>query len=156
VLIGYSAFEAHKFSASALKGTKSTGSVKVSQSIFSSVFVEVFDTDGGGEGVCDEAFEGSTEDDVEKCKVSGSIKGTSVEGDDDTVQSGRANASCEIGENGANLDTSGDEGVQPPSQAQFDVVVAAFADRKDVKVDEKGKLRIRHKGGATESSSCPL
>jgi hypothetical protein len=35
-------------------------------------------------------------------------------------------------------------------------VVAAFADRKDVKVDDKGKLRIRHKGGAAGSPTCPL
>jgi hypothetical protein len=25
-------------------------------------------------------------------------------------------------------------------------VVAAFADRKDVKIDSKGKLRVKHKG----------
>jgi hypothetical protein len=156
VEIVYGTQEPHKVNATALKGSKTSGSVKASQSIGSIVLVDVFDTDGGGEGVCDEAFEASNDGETEKCKVSGAVKGTSVSEGDDTTQSGRLKASCELGENGANLDTSeGEEGIQPPSAAQFAVLIDAFAERKDVKVDEKGKLRINHKGVPdTETPDC--
>jgi hypothetical protein len=145
ILIGTQ--QPHKVNATALKGSKTSGSVKATQAATSFVQVEVSDTDGEeGEGVCEEAFEATNDGETEKCKVSGAIKGTAVSEGDDTTQSGRLSASCELGENGANLDTSEEAGVQPPSSAQFDVVVAAFADRKDVKIDSKGKLRVKHKG----------
>jgi hypothetical protein len=159
VVIKYGAPTPHKATGTTLKGTKTSGSLKVAQSVFSDVSVTVSDTDGEeGEGVCEEAFVGSVEEAVEKCKVAGAVKGTSVSDGNDTTQSGRASASCELGANGANLDISEEAcGVQPPSQAQFDAVVAAFADRKDVKIDSKGKLRIKHRGVPdTETPNCDV
>ena len=148
VRIEYFTFEPHKGSASALKGTKTQGSAKVDQSIFADVFVQAFDTDGiGGIACAVPDFFGSVNGDVEKCKASSSIKGTSVTGGPDTVQSSSASASCELGLAGANVDiNNGLAGVQPPSQAQIDVVVDAFATNKNVKFDNKGKLSIKHKG----------
>jgi hypothetical protein len=154
VQIDYFTETPHKASATALKGTKTEGSAKVSQSVNSDLDIVVTDTDGGGPGVCAEAFVGTVNSDVEKCKISGSLKGDSGP-DPDTVESARNSASCDLGEAGANVDTNGGVvGIQAPSQAQIDVVVDAFADRQDVKLDNKGKLSIKHKGVA--DTTTPL
>jgi hypothetical protein len=153
--IDYFTPEPHKASATALKGTKTEGSGKVDQSIFTDVDIDVFDTDGGGPGVCTTTFFGSINEDVEKCKASSSIKGTSVSGGDDTVQSSNVSVACELGVAGANVDTSEAAGVQPPTQAQIDVVVAAFDGRKDVKIENKGKLTIKQKGVPDTTPGTP-
>jgi hypothetical protein len=146
VEIDYDTGEPHKASASALKGGKTSGSGKVSQSIFSDLTIFVFDTDGGGPGLCPEAFTGTT--DIEKCKASGSIKGTDEpDPTPDTVDSSRVNASCDLGEAGANVDVDPIAvGTQAPSQAQIDVVVNAFDGRSDVKLSNNGKLSVKHQG----------
>jgi hypothetical protein len=148
VEIRYDADLPHKASAKALKGNKTEGSVKISQTIF--VGARVIIREPGAGDTCDDALEmfSSNEGEVEKCKASGSVKGTSVpEPADDTVSSGRISFSCDLGEAGASLDTDlVTENIQPPSQAQFDVVVAAFEGRKDVKLANKGRLKIKMKG----------
>ena len=137
--IFYSTPEPHQASTSALKGNKTNSSSKVSQSIFSQVNVSVFDTDGVGPGTCDTAYNGSAQENIEKCKASGSLKATEA-GNTDTANSSSISTQCELGNAGASL-------VPTPTQAQIDTVVSAFDGRKDVKFASKdGKLQIKHKG----------
>jgi hypothetical protein len=113
----------HKAAAKALKEGKTEGTASVSQSIFTAFFVEVF-----GEG-CTEAFFGFV--DVEKCKANAKMKGTS--GSPDTLDSATIKASCELGENGGNIDTDLETaGVQAPTPQQYEVCPNAFEGRSDV------------------------
>jgi hypothetical protein len=157
VEIRYDAGLPHKASAKALKGNKTAGSVKISQSIFVQASV-IIGEPGPATTTCDDALEmlASNLGEVEKCKASGSVKGTSVADADDTVSSGRMSFSCDLGEAGANLDTDlVMTNIQPPSPAQMDVVAAAFEGRKDVKLGNNGRLKIKMKGVPDETSTCP-
>jgi len=146
----------HSASATALKTGKTQGSAKVSQSIFTPLFIEVFDADGAGPGTCADAFDGEAA--PEKCKATASMKGTAVASPGaDTVQSSRVNVACRLEENLGAVDTNFvTAGVQPPSAAQADVVVAAFEGRKDVKISGKNdELKIKQKGiPDTTTSFC--
>lgn len=155
VRIDYFTPQPHKASATALKGTKTQGSAKVDQTIFSDVDISVIDTDGLAP-LCTTVFVGSVNEDVEKCKATASMKGTVVDPGADTVQSANVSATCELGEAGANVDVDPvTAGVQPPSTEQIDVVVAAFDGRKDVRLDSKGKLAIKQKG-VPDASEVPF
>ncbi len=149
----------HKASASALKNNN-TGSAKVSQSVFTEVDVGAFDTDDVGPGVCADAFFGSVnffQEDSEKCKASASMKGTAnASPNPDSLQSAKINMNCELGEQGANIDTSGATGTQAPTAAQYAVVTSAFEGRQDVKVDDNGKLKIKQKGVEEASTATPF
>jgi hypothetical protein len=154
--------EPHKMSATALKGTKTEGSAKVDQSIFIDVTIRAFDTDGALGATCAIAtplveFFASVNENVEKCKASASIKGTAVEPPGaDTVQSSSVSASCELGLAGANLVVSSPvQAPTTPTQVQIDAVVAAFDGRKDVKLDNKGKLSIKQKGVPDTTPGTP-
>lgn len=150
VTIEYGTDTPHQGSGTSLKGTKTTGNAKVSQQIFTDVFITV--EDGPGLGVCGPAntFAGFAE--PEKCKATASMKGTSVPpttttDPPDTVQSSRVNLSCQLGVNFANVDTAVASGIQPPTSAQADFVIAAFAARKDVTIKGKNDdLKIKQKG----------
>ena len=142
--IFYDTPEPHKASSTALKGTKTEGTSKVAQTIFSELDVTIFDTDGVGGVACAAAapgspYFGSVQENVEKCKVSASMKGTSVDNAADTVQSSNVSQSCELGAAGINL-------VPAPTQTQIDTAVAAFDGRKDVKIANDGKLSIKQQG----------
>lgn len=133
----------------ALKGGKTAGTAKLTQSIFSEIEVELSDSDGIGDD-CALEFEGAAR--PERCSVKASLKGTQVpdtEEDDnnDTVDSDKINVKCELGADLSALDTEdGTEGVQPPTLDQAEAVIAAFADRSDVKLGSNGKLDIKHDG----------
>jgi hypothetical protein len=144
VEITYDTPRPNKASSTALTGTQTQGSAKVSQSVFAKFEVEISDTDGVGGVACAAAdpgspYDGSVEENVEKCKVSASMKGTSVPSDPDTVQSSNVSVSCELGTAGVNL-------VPAPTQTQIDTVVAAFVARKDVTIKNDGKVSITHQG----------
>lgn len=146
----------HSASATALKTGKTTGNAKVSQSIFTPLFVDVFDADGTGPGTCADAFFGEAA--PEKCKATASMKGTSVATGPDTVQSSRVSVACQLGVNLATVDTNFvTTGVQPPTAAQADIVAAAFPKtRKDAKITGKNdQLNIKQKGVPdTTTSFC--
>jgi hypothetical protein len=152
VNISYNTPLPHKGSSTALKTGKVNGSSKVSQTIFTNFVVVVTDTDADGAGTCSIApfltpFIASVQEEVEKCKVTASMKGTDVTPDPDTVQSSNVSASCEFGEAGVDLVvTSPVQDPTTPTQPQIDVVVNAFANRSDVKIANNGKVSIKHKG----------
>ena len=133
--------------------------MKISQTIFVGAAVIIREP-GPATTTCDDALEmvASNHGDVEKCKARGSVKGTSVpDPADDTVSSGRMSVSCDLGEAGANLDTDLETtNIQPPSQAQMDVVAAAFEGRKDVKLGSKGQLKIKMKGVPDDTPTACL
>jgi hypothetical protein len=149
VTITYATLEPHKANAQALKGNKTTGNAKVSQSIDTTVIVEIAQDPSEGAPECTTLYIGRA--DPEKCKASGAMKGT--EGDPDTTDSSKGSLSCELGENGSELD--GPEGA--PTTDQVSTITTAFGDRKDVKFSaaKKGKLQIKHKGApATAETAC--
>jgi len=158
VEIGYFTDTPHSASATALKTGKTQGNAKVSQSIFTLLFIDVFDTDGAGAGTCADAFFGEAA--PEKCKATASMKGTSVASppaNNDTVQSSRVNVACRLEANLGAVDTNFvTTGVQAPTAAQADIVVAAFDGRKDVKISGKNdELKIKQKGiPDTTTSFC--
>jgi hypothetical protein len=121
--IGYDTFSPHKAAAKSLKEGKIEGTASVSQQIFTGFFVDVSGLE------CAEAFFGFV--DVEKCKASAKMKGTS--GAPDTLDSATIKASCELGENGSNIDTSEGVGVQPPTPQQYGLLPSCFEGRNDVK-----------------------
>ena len=98
-----------------------------------------------GEGCTVPGYSGSVV--PEKCKSSGSVKATEGGVNPDSVESGKISVSCEVGEGGADLTPS-------PTVEQLEVIGAAFADRKDVKIDSKGKLSIKTKGSQDDGDGC--
>jgi hypothetical protein len=148
VSIAYATGEPHKASAQALKGSKTTGNAKVSQSIETAVIVRIDQDESEGAPECTTApYLGGAA--PEKCKASGAMKGT--EGDPDTTDSSKGSLSCELGENGSAL-------VGPsnaPTTDQVSTITTAFGDRKDVKFSaaKKGKLQIKHKGAPSEAET---
>ena len=138
VTISYDGFVPNKASASVLKSDNS-GTAKVSQQVETTVNASIV----AGEGCPVAAFSGTAT--PEKCKTSGSVKAT--EGAPDTVESGKISVSCDVGEAASGLTPS-------PTVEQLDVIAAAFADRKDVKIDSKGKLTIKTKGVADDGDGC--
>ncbi len=127
VTITYFSDAPNSVSASAITGSKTDGTGKVDQSVFTPILVEI----SNGEGVtCGDTYIGTGR--PEKCKVSGSVKGTFPS----TVQSSSAKLDCEL------------EGALTPAPTtnEQNTIIDAFADRKDVKIDSKGKLSISHKG----------
>jgi hypothetical protein len=137
VVIDYDGFVPNKASASVLKDDNS-GSAKISQQVETRLGVTI-----SGAECATAPFAGSTQ--PEKCKVSSSVNAT--EGAPDTVQKAKASLSCELGSDGSEL-------VPSPTTAQVDTIIAAFADRKDVKVDNKGKVTIKTKGEADDGDGC--
>jgi len=128
-------------SASAITGSKTSGTAKVSQGIFTDITITVDDTGGS---CASGTYEGSASS--EKCKASGSMKGTV--GSPDTVDSSKVSLSCDLGDAGANLSPV-------PSTNTLSTITTAFGSRKDVKIDSKGKLSIKHDGAtATPSGFC--
>lgn len=84
----------------------------------------------------------------QNCQASAKIRDNEANDPDDPDNS-QASVSCDLGSNLSHLDdddnpnTAGD-----PPQAALDAIEAAFAARKDVKVQvNNGKLTIKHKGG---------
>jgi hypothetical protein len=138
VTISYDGFVPNKAQASVLKDDNS-GTAKISQQVETFLAVSI-----SGPVTCTDApFSGVTQ--PEKCKVSSSVNAT--EGAPDTVQKAKASLSCELGSDGSEL-------VPSPTTAQVDTIIAAFADRKDVKVDNKGKVTIKTKGEADDGDGC--
>jgi hypothetical protein len=127
--IEYDSNDINKASGSVLK-SDNEGTAKLSQQVQTRLDVTIV----SGEGCAVPAFAGTAF--PEKCKVSSSIKGTESP---DVLESGKASLSCELGSDGSELSPS-------PTTAQVDEIIAAFADRKDVKVTDKGKLTIKTKG----------
>jgi len=156
VTICYDTDTPHSASATALKTGKTQGNAKVSQSIFTALVIDVIDADGPtGTGTCTDAFKGEAA--PEKCKATASMKGTSVATGPDTVQSSRVNVACRLEANLGAVDTNlVTTGVQAPTAAQADIVVAAFDGRKDVKISGKNdELKIKQKGiPDTTTSFC--
>jgi hypothetical protein len=140
----------NKASGSKTSSGKTTGNAKLQQQIFSDIEVGLFDTDFDGPGECPDAFFGFAR--PEKCSVKSSAKGTQVANTfadevNDTVDSNKVQTKCDIGDNFGEIDTDfGTPGTQPPSASAVAGVIAAFADRKDVKVDDKGRVQIKHDG----------
>lgn len=129
-------------SGKALKPGQVAGTAKLSQAIFSDIGVELFDNGGG----CPLAF--SSEARPEKCSVKSSLKGTQVpdidpDDDNDTVESNKVAVKCELGEDLSQMNISLDQAA---------AVIAAFADRDDVKLGANGKLSIAHDGVPDDST----
>jgi hypothetical protein len=140
VNIEYVAVVPNKASASVLKDDNS-GTAKVSQQVETTVFASIV----AGEGCPVAGFSGEAT--PEKCKTSGSVKATEGGVNPDSVDSGKISVSCDVGEAASGLTPS-------PTVEQLDVIAAAFADRKDVKIDSKGKLTIKTKGVADDGDGC--
>jgi hypothetical protein len=138
VSVFYGAFAPNKTSASVLKGDN-RGSAKISQQVETLVSVNI----SGAE--CSTPFAGNGF--PEKCKLSGSVDAT--EGAPDTVQKGKVSVSCDLASPDASGGTVGDL-----SEAQIDTIQAAFADRKDLKLTDQGKLTIKTKGVADADDNC--
>jgi hypothetical protein len=138
VTISYTGAVPNKASASVLKSDDG-GSAKVSQQVETRIDVNI----GGAER--SNAFVASAA--PEKCKVSGSVKATECFGSPDTVEQGRISLTCDLGENGTELDAD-------PTPEQLEAIVAAFADRKDVKFSSNGKLTIKTKGARDDGDGC--
>jgi hypothetical protein len=137
VTIDYSTPLPHKARGTALKSGKTEGSAKVSQSIDANVVVTLAGAACGANVMV-------AVSDAEKCKVSSSIRG---DASTESVESGRVSVSCDLGENGANLDTDPSPSVSAaPNATQFGIAVDSFDGRSDVKLDTKGKLKITQKG----------
>ena len=141
VTITYFSDAPNSASASALTGTKTEGTGKVDQSVFTPLLVEI----SNGEGLtCADTYIGTGA--PEKCKVSDSVRGTSVPAGPDTVQSSSAKLDCEL------------EGAltPAPNTTEQNTILDAFADRTDVKIDSKGKLSISHKGVPGSLGICDV
>jgi hypothetical protein len=141
VRIRYGTFNPHRGTASAIRGDRTTGSVSVSQSIFTNVNIVI-----EGELCLTAPYSGVAA--PEKCRASSSMRGTV--GDPDSVTSSNGSLSCELGVDGSELSP-------PPSLEQVSTITAAFAERRDVRFQapNKGRLSIRHKGVvATTSTQC--
>ena len=82
----------------------------------------------------------------QKCKVSDSVRGTSVPAGPDTVQSSSAKLDCEI------------EGAltPAPNTTEQNTILDAFADRDDVKIDSEGELVHLPQGGAQKLGICDV
>ena len=140
VNVFYGGFFPNKTSASVLKDDD-RGNAKVSQQVEALVSVSI----SGAE--CGAPFSGGGF--PEKCKVSGSVNAT--EGAPDTVEKGKVGLSCDL----ASPDASGGT-LDDLTEAQVDTLQAAFADRKDVKLTDDGKLTIKTKGVADADDNCSL
>ena len=137
VEITYNAFRPNKASASVLKDDDS-GTAKVSQQVQTFLTVEI-----AGEGCATAPYTGQAF--PEKCKASGSVSAS--EGTPDTVEKGKVSVSCEVGSDGSEL-------VPSPTTEQVETIVAAFADRSDVKITDSGKVTIKTKGEGDPTASC--
>jgi hypothetical protein len=141
VNIFYGAFNPNKASASVLK-SDSEGTAKVSQQVETGLVVDI----SGDPLLCTTApYSGSVV--PEKCKSSGSVKATEGGANPDSVDQGKISVSCEVGSDAADLSPS-------PTTAQLETIQAAFSDRKDVKIDSKGKLTIKTKGSQDDGDGC--
>lgn len=147
-VINYDTDSFNSASGKALKPGQTAGTAKLSQSIFSDIDVALEDNETTG---CFLAF--SSEARPEKCSVKSSLKGTQVpdtepDDDNDTVETNKVSAKCELGENLSQMDTDpdGETGIQAPTLEQAEAVIAAFVDRDDVKLGTNGKLSIKHDG----------
>jgi len=140
VTIGYATPLPHKASSSALKGDKTKGSSKVSQSIDALVTVRFEDVTLAS---CTTPW--VAESTAEKCKVSASLKSSTAS----SADSSRVSVSCELGNEGADLDTLA-------GTAQFSTLVTAFEGVENVKLDDKGKLTIKHDGVPDTSAPVQL
>jgi hypothetical protein len=138
VNIFHGAFNPNKASASVLKDDGS-GTAKVSQQVETGLVVSIT----GAE--CADTYSGSVT--PEKCKASGSVKATEGGVNPDSVDSGKISVSCDLGEAAADLEPS-------PTVEELEAIQAAFADRKDVKIDSKGKLTIKTKGSQDDGDGC--
>ena len=149
--ITYSTPEPHQGQTSALKGTKTNSSSKVSQSINTQLGVVISDADGGGAGTCAFAANGapvigSTQENVEKCKAQSSLKATE-NGNIDTTVSSSISVQCDIGESDADIVVTAPVGhAATLSPDEVNLILAAFTDRKDVKITDKGNVSIKQKG----------
>src|SRR5262245_19671813 len=77
------------------------------------------------------------------CKVQAKIQDAEANDPDDPDKA-QSTLTCDLGNDWSELE---DGLAAPPSQQALDAVEAAFANRKDVKVDtKKGKLQIKHNG----------
>jgi len=119
------------------KASATNSSAKVSQS--SHVFVEVTIEDDEAFCPTENKYVGSAE--PEDCKAIVSLKGTSVAQADDEVQSSKLTMSCDLGRDGDELGPN-----VPTPEVQFQTIVNAFANRDDVKLDSKGRLKLTHAG----------
>jgi hypothetical protein len=141
VNIFYGGFAPNKTSASVLKDDNS-GTAKVSQQVETGLVVSI----SGDPLLCTTApYSGSVV--PEKCKSSGSVKATEGGANPDSVEQGKISVSCEVGSDAADLSPS-------PTTAQLETIQAAFADRKDVKITDKGKLTIKTKGAQDDGDGC--
>jgi hypothetical protein len=137
VAVVYQVFRPTKTSASVLKDDGS-GTAKVSQQVQTLLTVEISGAECATAPYDGDAF-------PEKCKASGSVNAS--EGAPDTVEKGKASLSCELGSDGSEL-------VPSPTTEQVDTIVAAFADRSDVKITDSGKVTIKTKGEGDPTAFC--